>query len=181
MIRAGLAAVLLAMAALFALRLYDPSRPEPDDVPATPGDSDYYLLDAEILQMGPQGDLKYRIRTDESLHYPDDAVRLTGIDVTYLAGERGPWRLDAPRGRVPAGSRDIHLEGGVVLSQRRDDGELRVTTPRARVRPDADRVETDAEVTARAPGQDIRARGMTVYLDSDRLRLRHDVEVTYAP
>lgn len=182
MIRAGLAAVVLAMAALLALRAYDPSRPAEPPAPETPGDSDYYLLDAEIRQTDVTGALQYRIKTDESLHYPDDSIRLSGLDVLHVGGESGPWRLTAPRGRVPAGSRDIRLDGGVTLQQERDDGNgLRLTMPYAWIRPEEDRVDTEATVEAAAPGRSLRGTGMTAWLNLDRLRLSHDVRVIYAP
>lgn len=179
MIRAGLAAVLLAMVALMALRLYDPSRPAAPEAPATPGGSDYYLLNAEIRQMDAAGALQYRIETAESLHYPDDSVRLAELDVLYVGGERGPWRLTAPQGRVPPGSRDIRLEGGVTLLQERNG--LRLTMPYAWIRPEEDRVDTEATVDATAPGRWLQGTGMTAWLNGGRLRLDHDVRVIYAP
>lgn len=181
MIRAGLAAVILAMTALLALRLYDPSRPEPPAAPPNAaGGSDYYLLDADILQMDAAGALRYRIQTAESLHYPDDSVRLTQLDVLHVGGAHGPWRLTAPRGHVPAGSHDIRLEGGVTLHQERADG-IRLTMPHAWIRPREDRVDTEATVEATAAGRWIQGTGMVAQLDSDRLRLNHDVRVVYAP
>lgn len=181
MIRAGLAAILLAMAALLVLRQYDPSRPEPTATQSTAaGGSDYYLLDADILQMNADGTLRYRIETAESLHYPDDSVQLTELDVLHVGGEHGPWRLTAPRGEVPAGSHDIRLEGGVILRQERNDGNgIRLTMPHAWIRPREDRVDTEAAVDADAPGREIHATGMMVQLDTDYLRLNHDVRVIY--
>lgn len=182
MIRAGLAAVLLAMAALLTLRLYDPSRSEAPAPPTTPGDSDYYLLDAEIRQMNAAGGLQYRIEAAESLHFPDDSVQLTGLDVFHVGGERGPWRLTAPSGTVPPDSRDIRLQGGVTLTHELAGGaDLRVATDYAWVRPEADRIETEAVVRATAPGREVQGAGMTVQLDSNQLRLHHDVRVSYAP
>lgn len=182
MIRTGLAAVLLAMAAVLALQLYDPSRPEAPDAPAAPAGSDYYLIDAEIRQMNAAGQLQYRIRATESLHFPDDSVRLTELDVLHVGGDRGPWRLTAPKGAVPPHSRDIRLDGGVTLTSEQHTGTgIRLITDHAWVRPDADLIETDAPVQATAPGRRARATGMTVHLDSDRMRLHHDVRVTYAP
>lgn len=183
MIRAGLVAIFLAMAALLALRLYDPSDPEaPAAATTTAGDSDYYLLDADILQMDAGGELRYRIETAQSLHYPDDSVQLTQIDILHVGGEHGPWRLTAPRGHVPAGSHDIRLEGGVILRQARGgDGGLRLTMPYAWIRPRDDRVDTEAAVNADAPGRQISATGMTARLNTDHLRLDRDVRVVYAP
>lgn len=182
MIRAGIAAVLLAMAALLALRLYDPSRPAAPEAPAAPGDSDYYLLDAEIRQMDAAGALQYRIETAESLHYPDDSVRLAELEVLHVGDKEGPWRLTAPQGRVPAGSRDIRLDGGVTLRQDLDDGRgLSLTMPHAWIRPEDDRIDTEANVEATAPGRWIRATGMVVRLDSSHLHLNRDVRVVYAP
>jgi LPS export ABC transporter protein LptC len=132
--------------------------------------------------MDDAGALQYRIRAAESLHYPDDSLRLSGIDVAYVGGARGPWRLTAPRGRASPGTPDTRLEGGVVLSHQRDaDTGLRLTTDYVWIRPESERIDTAAAVAATLAEQQAWATGMTAYLDSNRLRLHHDVRVIYAP
>ncbi len=147
---------------------------------STPDNSDYYMRDATIHQMSETGALAYRMDLGETLHYPDTSARLRDIDVHYLAGTSTYWDLDAARGRVPAGSRDIYLYDGVTLRHPKPDGDIVVIeTNNAWVRPQADRIETQAHVTATSPGQVVEGDGMTVNLETDQLRLLENVQVEY--
>ncbi|MES1926089.1 LPS export ABC transporter periplasmic protein LptC [Salinisphaera sp. T31B1] len=148
----------------------------------TPDNSDYYMTDAVVRQMDDQGGLAYRMTLGETLHFPDDSARLTDIDVHYLAGTQTYWDVTAAKGRVPPGKRDIYLYGGVEGRHPRPDGPVvRINTDNAWVRPDADRIDTKAHVTAVQPGRRVEGDGMEVDLKTDKLRLLENVQVTYTP
>ncbi|ROO37793.1 LPS export ABC transporter periplasmic protein LptC [Salinisphaera orenii] len=178
-------AVLLVIAAgVIALRWADSPDPGTPTAPrlSTPENSDYYMTDAVVHQMDPQGDLAYRMRLGQTLHFPDDSARLRDIDVHYLAGTKTYWDVTAARGRIPAGERDIYLYDGVEAVHPRPNGPVvRIETDNAWVRPDADRIDTRAHVTATQPGQRVEGDGMEVDLDTDKLRLLSNVQVTYTP
>src|SRR5690625_1351938 len=60
--------------------------------------SDYYMKHATIYQLGDNGDLAYRMQIADSLHFPDDSVKLSDIRVHYLHGTKTYWGLHANKG-----------------------------------------------------------------------------------
>ena len=179
------AILLVASAVLLGLRVINNERTSgADDAPrlSTPDNSDYYMSDAVVRQMDDQGKLAYRMTVAESLHFADDSARLTDIDVHYLAGTKTYWDVSAERGRIPAGERDIYLYDGVTGRHPRVNGNVvEIVTDNAWVRPDTDRIDTQAHVTATEPGQRVEGDGMEVNLKTDKLRLLENVQVTYTP
>lgn len=182
MIRRALGVAVLAALVLAGIAVFEPRSEQPPEQVSTPEGSDYYMLDAVVTQFDRQGERRYRLTSDKSLHFPDESARLTDIRVDYRGGERGDWTLTAARGRVPASSRDILLTGDVTLERAPDAARpLTVKTPRAWVRTEAGRAETEAAVRARSPGRRVRGDGMTVEFDQETLKLHRDVRVTYTP
>lgn len=172
---------LLALAALFGLRWFDPG-PAQRPALATPAGSDYYLLEATTRQFTRQGSLRYSLRAAKVLHFADDSAELTAIRVHYPGADQGRWRLAAARGQIPADSRDILLSGDVVVHHdTRGAPPLRLETPRVWIRTERDRAETEAPVTVEGPGRSARAVGMTLLFDRELLTLHHDVQATYQP
>lgn len=173
-----ISAVLLGVRALDKRDVGTPAEPRL----STPDNSDYYMTDAVVHQMNKQGGLAYRMTVAQTLHFPDDSARLTDIDVHYLAGTKTYWDVTAKHGRVPPGKRDIYLHDGVEGRHPKPDGNVvHVTTDNAWVRPDTDRIDTEAHVVAIEPGQRVEGDGMEVNLKTDKLRLLNNVQVTYTP
>jgi len=157
-----------------------------EDIPkrrvATPEDSNYYMLSAEIEQMDKRGKLRYRMAAARVLHYPDNSARMHDIDVRYLGDGSNPWTMEATAGHKPAGSNDIHLTEGVVIHHDfAGVGPARLETSSVWLRHEQGLAETQADVHATAPGRIANASGMTVRLNSDHIILHKDVKVTYAP
>lgn len=145
-----------------------------------PEGSDYYMRDATIYQMQQNGQLAYRMHINDILHYPDDSARLQDIDGRYEANTETWWSLQAPRGFVPAGSRDIRLEGGVVLRHPKPEGyTVVVRTDYAWVRTQQDIIETTAHATATTPTRMAEGDGLRISLDDDHLKLLDNVHVRY--
>lgn len=176
--------LLVVSAALLGLRAFERPRIGTPAEPrlSTPDNSDYYMTDARVRQMDERGSLAYRMTVGETLHFPDESARLTDIDVHYISGTSAYWDVTAAQGRVPAGEHDIYLYGGVTGRHPRPQGPVVVIkTDNAWVRPDSDRIDTTAHVSAVQPGQRIEGDGMEVDLKSDKLRLLKNVQVTYTP
>lgn len=171
--------------ALFGLGSWLSTLNDPAAGPApvrTPDNSDYYMQGATVYQMSKQGQLAYRMKVAQILHFADDSARLSDIDVHYLEGTKTYWNLHSAKGRVPAGQRDLYLYGGVVIHHPRENGNVvKVTTSHAWVRPKANRVDSDAHVTAIEPGQKVTGDGMRINLDTNKLNLLDNVHVTYTP
>lgn len=182
MIRRAAVIAVLAALVLAGLTFFEPRRVEPPAPVATPEGSDHYLLDAVVQQYHPDGRLHYRVAAAESLHFPDDSVRLDGIQVDYPDDARGPWYLTAAHGRIPPDSQNLLLTGEVTLIHRPPAAEpVTVATPYVWLRPSENRADTEAPVVVSGPGQHVRARGMTAHFESGVLDLHRDVRVTYNP
>lgn len=177
----GLALAVLATV-LIGLRLYQAHQASgaAGNTLSTPDNSDYYMTDATVYQMGKNGQLVYRMTAAQTLHFADDSARLEDIDVHYLAKTTTYWDVTAKRGRVPAGQHDIYLYGGVKARHPNPDGSMvHLTTDNAWVRPDANRIDSKAHVKAIEPGRTVEGDGLRVNLDTDKLNLLNNVHVTY--
>lgn len=160
----------------------DNSAPHSDTAAPAPTGSDYYMRDATIYQINPQGQLTYRAQLGKTLHYPDDSARLRDIRVHYQAGTGATWVLEAARGRIPAGSSDLHLSGGVTLQTTKPNAKnMVVHTDNVWVHTKTDVIETRAHVIARAPERTIDADGLRINLVTNQFKLLDNVQVRYAP
>lgn len=181
MIRQTIGVAILAAVVLFAVSVFEHREQQPAHV-STPEGSDYYMLDATVTQYDQQGQVRYRLKSKKTLHFPDDSLRLTDIRVNYRGGKLGDWLLTAPRGFVPPDSRDILLTGDVILERvQQSPHPLTIKTSRVWVRTQSGLAETDAIVRAYSPGRRVRSNGLTVEFDEKTLTLHHDVHVTFTP
>lgn len=147
---------------------------------STPDNSDYYMSDATVYQLNQQGALAYRLKARQSLHFPDDSARFTDIHVHYLSDIDTYWNLAAGKGRIPAGQRDLYIYDGVTGQHPTADGRMvRLKTDHAWIRPDADRIDSDAAVRATQPGQVLEGNGLRINLKTNKLNILNDVHVTY--
>ncbi len=182
MIRRAAVVAMLAALVLAGLTLFEPRRIEPPAPVTTPEGSDHYLLDAVVEQYNPDGRLHYRVTAAESLHFPNDSMRLNGIRVHYPGDAGGQWHLTAARGRIPPESRNLLLTGDVTLTHApAAAGPVTVATPHVWLRPQENRADTEAPVTVHGPGQRVLAQGMTAYFERGVLDLHRDVRVIYNP
>lgn len=148
----------------------------------TPQNSDYYLRQATLYQLAKDGSLAYRAHTRQALHFPDDSAHLDDVDVHYVNGTATAWDVHANQGRIPAGSHEIYLYDGVTGQHPFENGRVaHFSTDHAWVRPDDNRIDSDARVKATQPGQTLTGDGMQVNLKTHTLNLLHNVHATYDP
>lgn len=146
----------------------------------TQASSDYYMKHATIYQLGDNGDLAYRMQIADSLHFPDDSVKLSDIRVHYLHGTKTYWGLHANKGRIPPGQEDLYLYDGVNIEHPRENGNLvKAKTAHAWVKPHENRIDTNAKVSASEPGHTITGDGAHIDLKTNTLKLLSNVHVTY--
>lgn len=182
MIQRIIGVAVLAALVLVGVTLFEQQSEEKSIPVTTPEGSDFYMLDATVTQFNRQGRIRYRLTSEKSLHFPDESVRLTDIEVHYRSGELGDWVLTAAHGYVPPSSRDILLTGDVTLVRSpKEPHPLTIETSRAWIRPRAGVAETTAVVRARSSNRRVRGRGLTVEFDEKTLTLHHNVRVTITP
>lgn len=182
LVRTAIVTLVIAAAGLLGWRLLTlAGGPYVPQITVTaPAGSDYYMRDATVYQMTENGQLAYRMHIDRVLHYPDGSARLRDIDGRYEAGTETWWALQAARGRVPSGSRDIFLDGGVVLRHPQPEGNtVVIRTDHAWVRTRKNVIAPDAHATAVSPSRIAEGDGLRVTLDHDQLKLLDNVHVRY--
>lgn len=182
MIRRTIAVAILAGLVLLGIAVFNPQPSQQSTRITTPEGSDYYMLDATVTQFDKQGDIRYRLKSDKTLHFPNDTIRLIDISVNYRSGKLGDWVLTAADGHVPSSSRDILLTGNVTLVRAPDSQTpLIVKTDHVWVRTQQGLAETNAVVRAHSKNRRIRGNGMTVQFDERILTLHDDVHITFTP
>ena len=98
----------------------DRARSTPARVTATSdadlGEPDLFMETAEISQFGSSGELAYRIRAINIVHYPDDDhTLLSAPRLTLYRADEPPWEISAERGRIIGGTG--LLDAGALSSQ----------------------------------------------------------------
>lgn len=184
--RGLLLAVLLALIALLAYRLLaQPEQKEPIDGSASQHIPDYFLHGATITQMNASGQPEQRLLADTLVHYADNgSMELSAPRLTLYsenAPAAPPWQLDAARALIAQDGKDVHLTGGVHISQQRPSGALELLTERMLLRPDEQYAETSAPLTLTEPGIRVDAVGMRYWMDKGRLELLAQVRGIHDP
>lgn len=111
--------IVLSLLLVAALSLLIGKRDEDDGAkqgtrePPQPG---YYMVDAVITEMGPDGRARYRIAAERIVQNPaNQSIGLTNMRLTYRATQDRDWTLTARNGYVPPGSKIIDLAGDVEI------------------------------------------------------------------
>jgi LPS export ABC transporter protein LptC len=152
-----------------------PEQTAPARAPLQPG---YYMVDARITDIGPDGKPVVHIESDRIVQNPADAtIVLDGVNVAYNAEEDVQWTLTAAQGMVPPNSRLIQLSGDVRIRGRpRPDAEPGI------IRTETLTLDTEKSVASTRSRVDIEwgnrrlsAIGLHADLKAERLRLESSV------
>lgn len=148
---------------------------------AAPERADYYLRDAMVDVLDDSGNLSYRLKTSELLRYNDRSSRLTDVEIDYLGGEDGVWRLVAAEARLTEGQQKLRLSGGVRMSSQGARGAMQLTTDSLDVDLEKKRMSTSNPVSIEHPEYQAQAVGMQATFKEPRLRLMNEVRTRYVP
>jgi lipopolysaccharide export system protein LptC len=175
----------------------DPEAPAPAVIAggdAGLGEPDLAMETARISQFAPDGRLRYRIRADEIVHYPDAGhTLLSAPHLTLFRPGDAPWEVSAHRGRIVGGDglldggatpgddadggapEVVILEESVVVRRERDAGGfVELSTDRLTLHPDREYAETDAPVIIDTHTGRTTATGMSADLARGRIELDPD-------
>lgn len=153
----------------------------------------YYVRDARLAGSGPDGQILYRVSTSGAeQRLADGTITMENVAVDYEPAARVPWQLRATRGRIPPDRTIIQLTGDVVATasaaavpdaprDRRSAAPLLIRTDYLELDPDAYIARTESLVAVERDRDTLRARGMRVYLNEDRLQFNADVEGRFLP
>ena len=107
---------------------------------------DYFSTDYEKVEMDIEGKLKSKVTADKLMHYSEtDIAELENPVITMFKPDAPVWVIRSETGTVPAGGRDVFLNGKVFIDRAKAPGfkEIKIITSNLRVKPEQDYAETD--------------------------------------
>lgn len=157
-----------------------------DDIALEPSAEDdklprYTLTAAELTRFDTAGRPAMTATAATLEYFDDESATATTLVVDVLSGAKTPWHIEAPAGRLRAGSREIELTGEVVAhGQWPDNGEaLVLRSPSMTVNPDAHVLHTTAAVDVDSRTRKGTAVGMNANWEQQDLRLLDNVKMRY--
>jgi LPS export ABC transporter protein LptC len=177
-------AALLAGAALL-FRMFEPG----DDEVTSEGsvqERGYYLLDATLTELGPDGKPRVIVRAREiEQQLADASVRLNDLVLDYQTQKTGAWHVTADRGRMPQDRTTLQLEGNVRVTgtpaQAAEGTQAVIVTDELAYDTRANVIQTAAPVAIRFGTHELRGRGLRVALNDGTLRLESNVNGRFSP
>jgi LPS export ABC transporter protein LptC len=176
----------ILLASIAAVTWFVLARREDAQKPTTPtiesADLGYYLLDAKLVGLDPDGHELYVVHAERIEQRPaDDSVSLQRMTVNYATGSDTPWTAVADTGYIPASGDVIELQGNVQLSRTGppDAERLEIDTPQLELAV-RDRIARTAEAINLTQGTDtLSATGMEADLRKETLRLDSRVHARF--
>jgi LPS export ABC transporter protein LptC len=174
---------LLAGAALL-FRMFGPD----DDDPGSEGkvqERGYYLLDATLTELGPDGKPRVVVRARKiEQRLGDESVFLDDLDLDYQTQKTGAWHVTSDHGRMPKDRATLLLEGNVRVTgapAQATGGEAVIVTDVLAYDTRANVIQTPAPVVVRFGPHELRGRGLRVALNDGTLRLESNVNGHFTP
>jgi LPS export ABC transporter protein LptC len=159
----------------------------PDDAMESAAAADergYYLNDATLTELGPDGRPRVVVRARSiEQQLVDQSVRLAQIELDYTTQQQGEWHVTADRGRMPSDRGSLQLAGNVLVvgTAERGEGKAVIRTDELAYDTRSNVVQTAALVTLDFGPHQLRGRGMRVGLNEGTLRLESNVNGQFKP
>ncbi len=147
-------------------------------------DPDAFVEEVDLSTLDATGWLQHRLWAERMEHFPDDdSTALTHPYLELYRPGEPPWRIRAKTGWLSAGGAEVRLAGAVEILRAAAPGvrPAELYTERLTAFPDRDYAETDAAVTYRSVGLEVKAVGMRAYLDQGRVELLSRVRAVHQP
>jgi LPS export ABC transporter protein LptC len=148
------------------------------------GERGYYLRDAKLTELGPDGNPRVVVRASAiEQRLSDQSVELSALQLDYSTQAQGTWHVTADEGRMPSDHGSLLLHGNVVVT-----GAAERAGDKAVIRTDelaydtrSNVVQTAAPVTVEFGPHQLRGRGLRVGLNEGTLRLESNVHGQFNP
>lgn len=143
----------------------------------------YFLKKAELIGMGEDGKVLYRVIAEEaSQSLDDESIGMTDVHLMYDPASDIPWDMVADSGRIPPGGNIIQLQGR-VLAVSRNGGEPATTirTDYLEVDPVSRTAITEQRVTVEFDEQKVNATGLQADLERNQFKLLSNVSGKFFP
>jgi LPS export ABC transporter protein LptC len=166
-------------ALLLAWQLFSGTDPDEFEQVAARDERGYYLDQATLTEMGPEGRPKavIKARLIEQLR-GDDSIAMHDLAIDYATEGAGPWTMTAQRGHMPADRNSVLLSGDVTLRGR--DGAV-VRTDQLNYDTVANLVSTAEPVTIEFGPHRLAARGLRADLNAGNLQLESAINGVFNP
>jgi LPS export ABC transporter protein LptC len=156
------------------------------DEPLQPTDFDhdrgYYVIDATLTEMGPDGRPRTVLRaTRVEQQVADQSVALTDVVVDYNTEDAGTWTLTADRGRLLSNATTLQLSGDVVIRGKEARGTAVIRTDELSYDTTTSVVQTADRVTLQFGAHGLEGRGLRAALKEGTLKLESNVHGHFAP
>ena len=166
------------------LNLLAGSPDELTEAEAAAAERGYYLNDATLTELGPDGRPRVVVRARSiEQQLADQSVHLAQIELDYTTQKQGEWRVTADRGRMPSDRGSLLLAGNVLVvgAAERSAGQAIIRTDELAYDTRTNVVQTAAPVTVDIGPHQLRGRGMRVGLNQGTLRLESNVNGQFIP
>jgi LPS export ABC transporter protein LptC len=178
----ALVALLAGGALLF--RLLTGSGDDGTETDAAVDERGYYLNDATLTELGPDGRPRVVVRARSiEQQLADQSVLLDSLELDYSTSQQGRWRVTAQTGRMPSDRGSLLLAGDVRVTgaATADRGEAVIRTDELAYDTRRNVVQTAAPVTIDFGPHELRGRGLRVGLNEGTLRLESNVHGQFKP
>jgi LPS export ABC transporter protein LptC len=144
----------------------------------------YSARDATLIQTGADGRGMYTVRASTITQEPGSPeIALQGVQLAFRDENGHLWDGRANQGLILDDAMRIDLTGAVSLTGLLPGSTTpaEITTEKLSMNRRNDLVTTRAPIALDWSGQRVRARGLTVHLKDQRLKLESDVHGSYSP
>jgi LPS export ABC transporter protein LptC len=166
------------------LKLLAGGQDDSTETAAAADERGYYLNDAKLTELGPDGRPRVVVRAKSiEQQLADQSVNLAQIELDYTTQKQGEWHVTADRGRMPSDRGSLQLQGNVrvVGSAERSEGKAIIRTDELAYDTHTNVVQTAAPVTLEFGPHELRGRGLRVGLNQGTLRLESNVNGQFTP
>lgn len=145
---------------------------------AARSDPGFEALGAEIVETGPDGSPRYRVRAAVISQDPASRnVLLQQVELRLAEADGAGWTVDARNGQLPADGKAIELSGDVRVQGRAAAGDEAMSIRSERLSYDFERqlARSDTDVTLTMGARALEARGFAADLKAGRVQLESKV------
>lgn len=143
---------------------------------------DYVLRDFSGEFYDAEGQLSLRIQGPRMQHDPDTGIATITEPAFLVEPGGGLWEGAAALASIDRAGHSVLLEGDVTLRQPdASGGEITIETEHLVYDQNEQIIRGREPVRLTQPGAELNARGVTVFLETEILRLHNDVEGYWTP
>ena len=142
----------------------------------------YYVTDATLTEMGPDGKPRIVVRASNiEQQLTDQSVELRDLSLDYLTRDAGTWHVTSQSGHMPADRGSLLLSGDVTITGTEARGTAVIRTDRLEYDVDGGTVQTAEPVSVRFGEHELSGRGLFVRLNEGTLKLESNVHGRFNP